>query len=156
MALKDLYGQSRNIFMVMYVLDRALMEWFDKNGNLTTHPDFPMTYMPFFMEIGFTGISNNELAALMGISKQGTSRIVRALISSGLVRAEKSKADARLSMLYLTESGKSLFIEANKIVDQLYKEHVDVIGSNAYNATLDVLLKLIAYHKDPSRTTESD
>ncbi|MCJ8211479.1 MarR family winged helix-turn-helix transcriptional regulator [Mucilaginibacter sp. RS28] len=138
--------QENNIFRILYIFKRSLDEWGEKNVNTLREPEFHITYMPFFMNIDVSGISNNELAARMGVTKQGASRIVKGLISCGLVTAKKSKTDRRSSMLYLTEKGKQFQADAINKFDGLINGYIEMAGEKKYKTTIETLLKLIAYH----------
>ncbi|HEK22044.1 MAG: hypothetical protein C0191_04580 [Mucilaginibacter sp.] len=144
----DRPDQERNIFRIFYVLKRALDDWGDHQLKLMGNPRFHITYMPFFMNIGLSGISNNELATLMGVTKQGASRIVKELIASGYVRSEKNDADARSYMLYLTIEGERFYNNINQIINLLEQDYTNDIGARNYNNTINGLLKLIAFHED--------
>ncbi|SEA63242.1 MarR family winged helix-turn-helix transcriptional regulator [Pedobacter hartonius] len=145
--LTNFEDRDRNIYRILYVLDRALEEWFKKNFDFSTYPDFQFTYLSFFMRIGLSGISNSELAALTGVTKQGASRIVKKLVSYDLVKAEKSTSDARLSKLYLTESGKLFYKEMDELTNELLIEHIKVVGAKKYHATIDTLIELTHYYQ---------
>ncbi|SDE04988.1 DNA-binding transcriptional regulator, MarR family [Mucilaginibacter pineti] len=143
----DRPDQERNIFRIFYVLKRALDEWGEHHLNLMHNPRFHITYMPFFMNIGLSGISNNELAMLMGVTKQAASRIVKELMASGYVRAEKNDIDQRSSMLYLTKAGEQFYIEVEQATKLLEQEYTKLIGVRNYDTTIDGLLKLIKFHE---------
>ena len=143
----DRPDQERNIFRIFYVLKRALDEWGEHHLNLMHNPRFHITYMPFFMNIGLSGISNNELATLMGVTKQAASRIVKELTASGYVRSEKKDVDHRSSMLYLTKEGEQFYTEVEQATKLIEQEYTKLIGAKNYNTTIDGLLKLIKFHE---------
>lgn len=137
---------ERNLFRIAYVLKRALDDWGEEHIKTLNNPHLQATFMPFFMDIGSSGASNSDLAAMFRISKQGASRIVKGLEASGLVRAEKSDRDGRSFMLYLTEEGQRFHKEQLNIISDLKKDYIKLTGLKNYENTIDQLLKLIDYH----------
>jgi len=137
---------ERNLFRIVYVIKRTLDDWGEEHIKALNNPHLQSTFMPFFMNIGSSGASNSDLAALFRISKQGASRIVKGLEAAGLVRSEKSDKDGRSFMLYLTEEGKRLYKQQLGIMNDLSKDYMKLTGSKNYENMIDQLLKLIAYH----------
>lgn len=151
MAMKEknkLMGKDDNLFATLYILKRAMDDWGSRNIGTWGYENFNTTYMPFFMNIGSEGISNNEIAEKMRVTKQAASRIVRELEASGLVRGEKSDSDGRSVKLYLTEEGQKFQEIASNEAKMLRKEYVKVIGRERYETAVDVLKELIDYHEN--------
>lgn len=140
---------ERDIFRISYALERALNKWGEQYLNAIDYPNFHTTYMPYFMQvIGSPGISNNDLAVRMGVTKQAVSRIIKGLIASGLIRSEKSDTDGRSSILHLTSEGEKFYGDAQKMIRQLVQQYQTTISANNYNRAIDTLLKIIKFHKD--------
>lgn len=151
MAMKEknkIKGQEDNLFATLYILKRAMDDWGGRNIAHLGYESFNMTYMPFFMSIGSEGISNNEIAEKMRVTKQAASRIVRELEASGMVRGEKSDSDGRSVKLYLTEEGQKFQDLAANEAKQLKKEYVKAIGRERYETTVNVLNELIDFHEN--------
>jgi DNA-binding MarR family transcriptional regulator len=151
MAMKEknkLTGKEDNLFATLYILKRAMDDWGSRNIIQMGYENFNITYMPFFMNIGSEGISNNEIAEKMRVTKQAASRIVRELEASGLVRGEKSDSDGRSVKLYLTEEGQKFQELATNEARLLRKDYVKVIGRERYETAVDVLKELIDYHEN--------
>lgn len=145
----DVHELERDIFRISYALERALDKWGEQYLIAINYPNFHTTYMPYFMQIvGSTGISNNDLAIRMGVTKQAVSRIVKGLIASGLVRSEKSDTDGRSYTLHLTSEGEKFYGNAQKMIRQLVQHYLKTISAKDYNNTIDTLLKVIKFHKD--------
>lgn len=140
-------ARENNLFATLYILKRAMDEWGSKNIEQLGYGSFNMTYMPFFMNIGSEGISNNEIAEKMRVTKQAASRIVRELEASGMVRGEKSDSDGRSIKLYLTEEGQKFQdIVANEAV-LLWKEYMKAVGRERYQIAMEVLEEIIDFHE---------
>ena len=54
------------------------------------------------------GSTVNNLLSILGITKQSLNRVLRKLISDGLVKSSVGKTDRRERHLYLTEAGQNL------------------------------------------------
>jgi DNA-binding MarR family transcriptional regulator len=98
------------------------------------------------MSIGTAGISNNELAANLNITKQAASKVIKELEELKLVRNETSSADARSVTLYLTEDGIRLYQHMKNQIEALEKEYKKIVGAKNYEIALDVMEKLNHYH----------
>src|SRR5450631_2372679 len=75
---------------LIYLLKRFMDEWNEKKLCRLHYPGFNHAQLPLFMSIGTTGISNNELADKLNVSKQATSKIIKELEAINMVRSEKS------------------------------------------------------------------
>jgi len=139
---------ERNLFRILYVLKRALDDWGEERIKALNNPHLQSTFMPFFMNIGSSGASNSDLAAMFKISKQGASRIVKGLEAAGLVRAEKSDKDGRSSMLYLTNEGQQFYQQQLGMLNDLKKDYMKLTGAKNYENAIDLLLNLIDYHNN--------
>ena len=84
-------------------------EWNEKKLCRLHYPGFNQAHLPVFMSIGTTGISNNALAEKLNVTKQATSKIIKELEAIDMVRSEKSNADARAVMLFLTSDGEKYY-----------------------------------------------
>ena len=149
--LTDFEDRDRNIFRILYVLDKALEEWFNESFDFSSYPEFQFTFLSFFMRIGLSGITTTELALLTGVTKQGAGRIVRKLVSYKLIKAEKSNSDARLLRLYLTESGKKFYKQMDEMTNELLAEHIKVVGAKKYYTTIDTLIELTHYYQKKAK-----
>ncbi|QHS63633.1 MarR family winged helix-turn-helix transcriptional regulator [Chitinophaga agri] len=136
-----------NLFATLYILKRAMDDWGSRNVAQLGYGDFNMTYMPFFMNIGSEGISNNEIAEKMRVTKQAASRIVRELEASGMVRGEKSDSDGRSVKLFLTEEGQKFQdLVANEAI-LLWKQYMKTVGRERYQTAMEVLKEIITLHE---------
>lgn len=137
---------KKAVVKLVYILKRFTEEWADKQlccGGQC----FNNAHLPMFMSIGTTGISNNELAANLNVSKQAASKVIKTLESDGLVKSEKSPLDARSVMLYLTEEGQKLYQHINGQVMKLEQHYKELVGKENYEIAIDVMTKLIAFHE---------
>ncbi|MCO5935464.1 MarR family winged helix-turn-helix transcriptional regulator [Mucilaginibacter sp. RB4R14] len=137
---------------LVYLLKRLLDEWMSKKLCRIDQPGFNSAHLPLFMSIGKTGISNNELAAKMNVSKQATSKIVKELEAINMVRSEKSADDARVVMLYFTTEGEAFYYNLKSQVADLENEYKKVAGTKNYEIAIEVMLKLVKFHEENNCT----
>ncbi|MBK0378745.1 MarR family winged helix-turn-helix transcriptional regulator [Mucilaginibacter segetis] len=133
---------------LVYLLKRSIDEWSMKKLCRLNNPDFNNAHVPLFMSIGTTGISNNELASKLNITKQAASKIVKELEAKNMVKSEKSPDDARAVMLYLTPEGEKFYYHLKDQVEHLEMEYKKVVGTKNYETAIDVMLKLVKFHED--------
>lgn len=131
---------------LVYLLKRSLDEWKETSLCCSNQLNFNRSQLPLFMSIGTAGISNNELAANLNITKQAASKVIKELEELKLVRNETSSADARSVTLYLTEDGIRLYQHMKNQIEALEKEYKKIVGAKNYEIALDVMEKLNHYH----------
>lgn len=72
-----------------------------------------------------------ELAALMGVSKQATSKLVDAMVDAGYVERQVGVDDARQRAVSLTPRGAELLSAVEEIYEELEAEWAAEIGERA-------------------------
>ena len=132
---------------LIYLLKRLIDEWGGKKLCRINQPGFNSAHMPLFMSIGTTGISNNELAAKLSITKQAASKIVKELEAINMVKSEKSPDDARVVMLRFTPEGEKFYFNLKSQVSQLEVLYKKEVGAKNYEIAIDVMVKLIEFHE---------
>ena len=137
---------KRILAKLVYLLKRSMDEWIEASLCCTKDLDFNKAQLPLFMSIGTNGISNNELAANLNISKQAASKIIKELEAIDLVKSEKNPADARSAMLFLTDHGVSLYDHIIRQIDLLESEYKKIVGAKNYEIAIDVMCRLNSYH----------
>jgi DNA-binding MarR family transcriptional regulator len=107
------------------------------------------------MSIGTSGISNNELAEKLNVTKQATSKIIKELESINMVRSEKSHTDARSVMLFLTSEGEKYYEYVKTQINQLEEQYKKLVGPKNYEIAIDVMLQLIHFHEQQNCLQEN-
>lgn len=138
---------TRMTSRLLYLLKRLSDDWYCTELCHASLKGFNNSYIPLFMSIGTKGISNSKLAANLSITKQAASKVIKELEELGLVRSEKCSTDGRAIMLYLTEEGISFYEHISKQMSDLEKEYKKVVGAKNYETAINVMLKLVDYHK---------
>ncbi|TCD05891.1 MarR family transcriptional regulator [Pedobacter frigidisoli] len=138
---------ERLIFRLMDMLKKQMEKLATVQLAKLISPDFNLTYVPYFMSIGETGISNHELLEKIMVTKQGVSKIVKELERLELIYSVKSKQDARSIMIYLTKKGHILNIAIKKMAATTTAEYSNLLGAKKYEQLLDSLVKIQAHNQ---------
>lgn len=145
--MKHKNDTERVIFRLVYILKRLTDKWTSLNLAKITSADFNVTFLPYFMNIGESGISNHDLVKMIKVTKQGVSKTVKELENLGLVYTVKSETDARSIMIYLTEDGRALYEVTKDAAFNLHGEYRKLVGSKNLETTIDTLIKIIDFHE---------
>src|SRR5579872_1800374 len=132
---------------LVYLLKRLMDEWNEKKLCKIHYPDFNYAQLPLFMSIGTSGISNNELAEKLNVTKQATSKIVKELEAINMVKSEKNEMDARSAMLFLTDNGDKYYQYLKTQIQLLEEQYKKLVGAKNYEIAVDVMLKLVDFHE---------
>lgn len=138
---------TRLLFKVIYILKR-LVDEYGEQAFMIDVPGFKMGYVPVFMCIGTVGISNNEVAKELKISKMAASKIIKELHALGLTTSEKDPLDARSERIFLTETGQVFSAKITRSTGKIVDAYRELVGSENYESTIDVLLEITRYHEE--------
>lgn len=145
--MENPHDPERLIFKVLYILRRYTDKAASSYLGQIMPGDFNITFLPYFMNIGFDGISNHDLVNKIMVTKQGVSKTVKELERLGLVYTGKSATDARSIMIHLTEKGKNLYTSITKMADNITDEYVSLIGAKKYEQFIDTCIKISDWHE---------
>ncbi|EHQ25817.1 MarR family winged helix-turn-helix transcriptional regulator [Mucilaginibacter paludis] len=147
----DTEDSQRVACKLIYLLKRFTDEWLNKQVCCESLADFNHAHLPLFMSIGTTGISNNALAEKLNVTKQATSKVIKELEAINMVRSEKSQADARSVMLFLTSEGEKYYQHVRTQIFHLEEQYKKVVGAKNFEIAIDVMLKLIQFHEQENQ-----
>ncbi|MBO9453313.1 MarR family transcriptional regulator [Tropicibacter sp. R16_0] len=110
------YGSESLLFLTDEQLRQGIEAMFFAYRGFTADPDRILAEMAYgrahHRAIHFInrapGTTVNNLLAILGVTKQSLNRVLRTLITDGLVESRVGKIDKRERHLYLTEDGRSL------------------------------------------------
>lgn len=142
---------DRLILKMLYILRRHTDKWAISHLPAITDIDFNITYMPYFMNIGYEGISNHDLVNKIKVTKQAVSKIVKELEALGLVSTEKSETDARSNMIFLTKEGGKLYEAVKIMTNGLTDEYIKLIGAKKYEQFIDTFVKINEWHESQEK-----
>lgn len=138
---------TRLLFKVIYILKRLTDEW-GEQAFTALMPEFKMGYIPVFMSIGTKGISNNELAKELKITKMAASKTIKELHALELITSQKDPLDARSERIFLTDKGMEFSAKINMSADSMVSVYRDLVGEKKYETTIDVLLSITRHHEE--------
>jgi DNA-binding MarR family transcriptional regulator len=110
------YSGENLLFLTDEQLRQGIEAMFFAYRGFTADPDRILTELAYgrahHRAIHFInrapGTTVNNLLAILGVTKQSLNRVLRTLISDGLVESRVGKIDKRERHLFLTEQGQSL------------------------------------------------
>ena len=110
------YSGENLLFLTDEQLRQGIEAMFFAYRGFTADPDRILTELAYgrahHRAIHFInrapGTTVNNLLALLGVTKQSLNRVLRTLISDGLVESRVGSADKRERHLYLTDEGRDL------------------------------------------------
>jgi DNA-binding MarR family transcriptional regulator len=143
----EIKNPDRIAAKLVYLLRRLTDEWINKRLCCGSHQGFNNAHLPVFMSIGTKGITNNELAEKLNVTKQATSKIIKELETLDMVKSEKSQLDARAATLHLTPEGEKFY---HHIVTQIFgleEQYKKLVGAKNYEIAIDVMLQMISFHE---------
>lgn len=137
---------EQNFAKILSYLKRHFDEWCLGNLSKVGYPDMKVGYMAFLMNIGTEGITNNELAKKIKVTKQAMSKTSKELQNLDLIALTPHPGDARSSLITLTTHGIKMVIHAKQKLNGLTEEYIKVIGQKKYMETLETLNKIVQIH----------
>ncbi|WP_106527728.1 MarR family winged helix-turn-helix transcriptional regulator [Chitinophaga niastensis] len=129
---------ARLLTLVKKDMDLRLTEKIQERG----YQHFKLGDMVLLVNIDAQGTINNELAKKARISKQAMSKVVKNLEAEGYIGTRKHDTDNRASIIFLTEKGKELMINASASVDELQEFYTEIIGEEDVKQLKRILHKL--------------
>lgn len=139
-------NKDYNFARVLSHLKKHFDEWCLNHLSKSGYPEMKVGYMAFLMNIGSEGITNNELAKKIRVTKQAMSKTSKELQQLNLIELAPNPNDARSSLITLTTYGLKMVIDARQKVNKLTERYIEVIGSKKYMETLESLNKMIRVH----------
>ena len=89
-----------------------------------------------------------ELAALLGTTKQGASKLVDAMVAGDYVRRGVGEADGRQRPVHITARGKELLAKVEHLYAELEGEWAKVIGGSEVERLRGDLVQVVAAAHD--------
>ncbi len=85
------------------------------------------------------GISQNEISRELNVDKAMSSRTIKKLIELEYIRKEENTDDVRAYKLYITDKGKSIIPEINKIIDAWF----NILVRDSEEKEADISIKFL-------------
>ncbi|WP_143307612.1 MarR family winged helix-turn-helix transcriptional regulator [Chitinophaga vietnamensis] len=132
------HSLARLINLLKKDMDNQITEKLQERG----YRDFKLGDMVLLINIDAHGTINNDLARKARISKQAMSKVVKNLEADGYINSRKHDTDNRASVIFLTEKGKKLVINAAESVEEVEHSYTDILGDKDMAQLKSLLIKL--------------
>lgn len=134
------------LFKLIYNYRRLIDHFGTQNIDILT--DIKPAHIPYFMSIGYQGISNNKLLKEIKVTRQGVSKAVKDLEKQGMIYTRKNESDARSMMIFLTEEGKNLYKVLGEVFGSVTLDYINLLGRKKYDQLIQSLTTIINYHEN--------
>jgi DNA-binding MarR family transcriptional regulator len=94
--------------------------------------DIPRSYGFVLLACRNESITAQQIAELLGITKQGTSQLVESMLEAGYISAAPHPKDARVRWLKVAPKGRDLLSAVESIYEELENEWAKAIGRRRY------------------------
>ena len=101
------------------------------------------------------GLSQSDLAELMGISRSTTTVMLQKMESAGLIARRNDPDDARVARVFLTKKGRDANTGAEKDFSELFRRAFS-LSPETYAACLSGLQQITAVFKDAAEENKSE
>lgn len=95
--------------------------------------------------VGTAGTTTSQLADVLGITKQGTAKVVESLVELGYLTREAHAEDGRARLLTLTERGGALLRESVRIQRRIEAQWAAMVGEDDMRALRRALESVLAH-----------
>jgi len=146
-------NQDRLLFKLIYIIRRLIDHRSALHLPGLTNINVNVSHLPYFMSIGYSGISNHALLKEIKVTRQGVSKTIKELEKLQLVYTLKNENDARSKMIYLTDEGTELYKSIKEIGESTTMEYITFLGSKKYNLMIDSLIEIIKHHESEDAAT---
>lgn len=134
------------LFKLIYNYRRLIDHFGTQNIDILS--DIKPAHIPYFMSIGYQGISNNKLLKEIKVTRQGVSKAVKDLEKQGMIYTRKNESDARSMMIFLTEEGKNLYKVLGEVFGSITLDYINLLGRKKYDQLIQSLTTIINYHEN--------
>jgi DNA-binding MarR family transcriptional regulator len=118
---------------------RFFDEWaLEKLGSIG-YTDFKIGYFAILMNIGLDGVTNNELAEKICVTKQASSKVIKDLEAYGLVTSVLHDKDSRSVLIKLTKKGKEFVIKATEQIYKRTAEYEKLVGKARFKQAMETM-----------------
>ncbi len=110
--------------------------------------DLMVSYPALLANLDTEGTSITNLAAKAGVTRQAASQLVREIEARGYLERRPDPKDGRVVMVWRTERGQRLLMDALEVVSELEAEFAEYLGRGGFES-MKSGLSLLLDHIDP-------
>ena len=115
------------------------------------YPDLMVSYPALLANLDTEGTSITNLAAKAGVTRQAASQLVREIEARGYLKRRPDPNDGRAVMVWRTERGGRLLMDALEVVSELEAEFAEYLGRGGFES-MKSGLSLLLDRIDPGGT----
>lgn len=136
----DKLSNMKDFTLTIYMISRNTHSYYARKLKKL---GITMGQFPFVMKIAENdGISQEKLSGKLAISKSNTALIIKQLLDLKLIEREVDANDRRNFKLHITERGKSLLPEIQKVIDQCHENLLNTLSAAEKKTLLSMLEKV--------------
>ncbi|MBN3846694.1 MarR family transcriptional regulator [Paraburkholderia sp. Ac-20342] len=113
----------------------------------------PSQYGVLYIVNTLGSLSQIGISRLIGLDRSTTALVVKLLTDRGLLTKTQSTEDARKIEIQLTNEGKKIFREAQKLAEYEMKTLLEPFTNKESEQFLHLLEKFVSYHNDTTRVS---
>lgn len=137
--LRDLYSSPEFLFRRAHQIAAAAFADACRHLDLT-----PSQYSALFMLREVDDVSQNELGRLISLDRSTMSIVLRSLTERRLVREQPDASDKRKKRLQLTDTGRLILAEAERLSARSNEQMLNALGEDKARQLLSLLEQLSA------------
>jgi DNA-binding MarR family transcriptional regulator len=135
--------RSRSLIRLVSLLKKDIEVRLMEKIHSLGYQNFKMGDMVCLANVAQDGTINNELAKKARITKQAMSKVVKNLENDGYIYTKKHETDNRATVIFLTDRGKDLAIDAFECVKDIQESYTSIIGEEDADKLKEILTKLL-------------
>jgi DNA-binding MarR family transcriptional regulator len=126
---------------------RILESYIESEMHFKGIKAFKSSYLPIYLLLFHEGQTTVQIAYELGVTKQAASKMLKDMMSEGLVKTQINKADRRSAIVLLSAKGKRMAIETRKTVHRLTENYKSLMGKNKYEQLVESMEILLGLHE---------
>ncbi len=121
------------------------------------YDNFRIAHLIILMNIDAAqGTIINSLSQRCGITKQAISKIIKELQEQDYVSTEKHPADARATLVRVTENGVHFMLAWQRVTQHIDTQFRDIIGTKRLEQLKDILEEIVEHYETNVAKTDID
>lgn len=130
---EELYLEIRKMMKTHFIQSREVLE---QHGLYVGQPRF------LFVLLKHKGISQKEMAEILGVKPATVNVTVKRLEKSGFIEKKLDETNKRISRLYLTEQGEKTCLAVKEIMKDLNEKSFDILSIEEKTSLKNILKKV--------------
>lgn len=136
-----------SLFVLSSKLKRLLDNYIESEIEFKGIKNFKASYLPVFLLLYNSSNTNSQIAQLLGVSKQASSKMLKEMMALGLIKTQKNKSDNRSSIVLLSAKGSRMALEVRKTIHRLTENYKSLMGKPQFETLVEGLENIIGLHE---------